>query len=204
MWGAERGSIFVVVPPSPLLFLFLITDVRPTLKNAWAWQVGLCRNARWHLSWNWTWLPHLADVLNPLMGSAKGVSCVSPSNGLHSEAVPTCWTERRKGWSMQAIAVSPGEKEVCRVVLGVWQYEQLPCFMSLLIDKEPRTLHQAWAACWPQHYKMSGLCLSLLPTYAAQQASSACNRSKQINLKTTELCFRIMLAPWGPNKFCIM
>lgn len=136
MWGAERGSIFVVVPPSPLLFLFLITDVSPTLKNAWAWQVGLCRNARWHLSWNWTWLPHLADVLNPLMGSAKGVSCVSPSNGLHSEAVPTCWTEWRKGWSMQAIAVSPGEKEVHRVVLGVWQYEQLPCFMSLLIDKE--------------------------------------------------------------------
>lgn len=135
MWATERGSIFVVIPPSPLLFLFVITDVRPTLKNAWAWQVGLRRNARWHLTWHWSWIHHLADVWNPLMGSAKQVLCMPPSNGLHSEAVPTCWTVWRKGCSVQAIAVSSGGKEVHRVVLGVWQYEQLPCFMSLLIDK---------------------------------------------------------------------
>lgn len=131
-----------------------------------------------------------------------------PSSVLHSEAAPTVWTALGERWSVRAVAVPLVKR---RFVVSCWKFSistnsffhaSCPCS---LIKNRVRCLsacHRVLGcllATALQHG--SGLCLLLHPTFAAQQASSACNRSKPINLKTTELCFRIMLAPEGRINF---
>lgn len=151
-----RQHFLSQIPPIPPPFVsFRDRWCQATRRNSCSRQVGLCRNACWHLTWRWSRLIHLAEVWNPLTGSARNIVCTSSSNRLFSEAVPAVWSEQRR--------VGVRESSSCFVgsfSISMNSFHALcPCSSTKSRVRWPRTRHRVWSACWPQHYKTSGLCL---------------------------------------------